>query len=125
MIENMIWFLAGAVVTHIFSYLMTLGRSVLVLDQLQKNVAALFLISEHGLDQVLHLKYLAMQEAQRTDQNIVAQKYIDQMNIDSVKKTIMRNYCNTFPENYKHIMKYATWEEMSQYVEKTDKQEEK
>ena len=65
------------------------------------------------------LKYLAMQEADRSEQNIVAQKYIDQLNIDSIKKSIMRNYVTIFPNSYSHIMEYSTWEEMEQYINKT------
>ena len=61
---------------------------------------------------------MAMEEANRTEQNITAQKYIDQLNIDSIKKSIMRNYVQTFPEQYKHVMDYNDWEELEDYVNK-------
>ena len=64
-----------------------------------------------------------MQEAKRSEQNITAQKYIDQMNINSVKKTIMRNYLFSFPVSYKNILEYSTWEEMEIYVNETLQEE--
>ena len=63
------------------------------------------------------------QQQKRTEQNITAQKYIDQLNIDSIRKTIMKNYERTFPENYKHILEYSTWEEMESFVNKTVKEQ--
>ena len=56
-----------------------------------------------------------MKEANRTEQNITAQKYIDHTNVDSIRKTIMRNYLRQFPDNYRNILEYETWEEMEQY----------
>ena len=64
-----------------------------------------------------------MEEAKRTHQNITSQKYIDQMNIDSIRKTIMRNYVRTFPNQYEHSMEYTTWEEMEDYVNNITKEE--
>ena len=44
------------------------------------------------------------------------------MSLDSVRKTIMRNYLRAFPENYTHVMEYKTWEEMSDWVNDEVKQ---
>ena len=57
-----------------------------------------------------------MEEAKRSEQNIVAQKYIDQLNLSGVKKTIMRNYVASFPPSYHHVMEYSTWDELEDYV---------
>ena len=100
------------------NYLMVLGHSINVLKQTQQSCAALFVVSEQGLHEVLQLKYIAMEEAKRTEQNIIAQKYIDQLNIDSVKKSIMRNYVLSFPKSYHHVMEYTDWEELEMYVNK-------
>ena len=116
MLEYIIGFIAGVLVTYFFSYLMALGYSVNVIKQTQRSCAALFVTSEQGLLEILHIKYLAMEESGRSQQNITAQKYIDQMNIDSIRKTIMRNYVTVFPEGYKNVMEYSTWEEMEAYV---------
>jgi hypothetical protein len=95
---------------------LSLGHSVNVLMSAQRSCAALFIVSEQGLQEVLYLKYMAMEESGRSEQNVTAQKYIDQMGIDSVKKALMRNYVSTFPEGYKNIMEFTTWEEMSDWV---------
>jgi len=116
MLEYIIGFFAGIMVSWFFSYLMMLGHSINLLKQAQRSCAALFITSEQGLLEVLHLKYLAMEEANRSPQNITAQKYIDQMNINSVQKTIMKNYVRVFPGKYENIMDYSTWEEMEIFV---------
>ena len=57
-----------------------------------------------------------MEDAKRSEQNIIAQRHIDQMNLDSIKMTIMRNYVNSFPQSYKHTMEYSTWKEMENFI---------
>ena len=122
MLEYIIGFIAGVLMTYFMSYLMALGHSIAVIKQLQRSCAALFVVSEQGLLEILHIKYLTMEETGRSQQNITAQKYIDQMNIDSIRKSIMRNYVGTFPDSYKNVMEYSTWEEMEEYVNKALKE---
>ena len=125
MLEYVIGFVIGAFTAYFLSYLIALGHSISVLKQTQRSCAALFVVSEQGLQEILHLKYIAMEESGRSNQNITAQKYIDQMNIDSIRKAIMRNYVGVFPEQYKNIMKYSSWEEMEEYVNTTLQEGEK
>lgn len=115
----------GGVITYFLSYLMALGHSINVLKQTQKDCAALFITSEQGLQEIFHIKYIAMQEAKKSEQNVTAQKYIDQMSLKSVRKAIFRNYIGVFPVNYKHIMEYSSWEEMEDYVNSLIKSGEK
>tara|TARA_B100001123_G_C14769497_1_gene812087 strand:+ start:283 stop:663 length:381 start_codon:yes stop_codon:yes gene_type:complete len=125
MLEYTVCFIIGAMASHFLSYILSLGYSISVLKNLQKSCAALFLLSEQGLQEVLYIKYMTMEDIGRSDQNITAQKYIDQMNIDSVKKSIMRNYNSSFPSSYENIKEYSTWEEMEEYVNKQLAQGEK
>jgi hypothetical protein len=116
MLTNFIWFMVGAMVTWFFNYIMGLGHSVVLLKQTQQSCATLFTTSEQGLQEILQLKYIAMEEAKRSEQNIISQKYIDQLNIDSVKKSIMRNYVEQFPSAYVSAIEYKSWEELEEYV---------
>lgn len=116
MIENIIWFAIGLIVSQLFKYVMSLGSSIVILNQTQQSCAALFILSARGLQQVLELKYIELSDAQKSEQNIMAQRHIDQLNVESVKAAIMRNYVNVFPSSYKHIMEYSTWNEMEDFV---------
>ena len=116
MIENIMWFVIGMIVSQLFKYIMSLGLSVIILKQTQQSCAALFTLSAHGLQQVLEIKYIEMADAKKSEQNIMAQRHIDQINVESVKAAIMRNYVGTFPSSYKHIMEYSTWNEMEDFV---------
>ena len=118
MVENISWFIIGMVVSQLFKYVMSLGLSISILNQTQKSCAALFLLSEQGLQQILELKYIEMKEARRSDQNILAQRHIDQVNLDSIRTSIMRNYVNSFPQSYKHIMEFSTWKELEDFINK-------
>ena len=122
MLEYLFCFFIGMVTTLFFNYVAAIGHSITVLKQTQRSCAALFVASEQGLLEVLYLKYLAMEEADRSEQNIIAQKYIDQINIDSIKKSIMKNYVTTFPSSYQNILEYSTWEDMESYVDRTMKE---
>ena len=116
MIENISWFIIGMVTSQLFKYVMSLGWSIAILKQTQKSCASLFLLSEQGLQQILELKYIEMKEAKRSEQNIIAQRHIDQINLNSVRDSIMRNYVNSFPQSYKHTMDYSTWKEMENFI---------
>jgi len=118
MLINTICFLSGMILMRVLQSLISLGYAVNVIKQTQQSCASLFMSSEQGLFEVLNLKYLAMKEANRSNQNIIAQKYIDQLNIESVKKSIMRNYVGTFPEAYNHLLEFSNWEELEDYVER-------
>ena len=117
MLIKILCFLSGMIVMWLLNYFLGVGHSINLLKQTQRSCAALFITSEQGCHEILQLKYLAMVEADRSDQNIISQKYIDQLNVDSIKKSIMRNYVGTFPSSYHHIMEYTTWEELEQYVD--------
>ena len=118
MLTNTLCFLGGMITMYALSYVASIGHSINVLKQTQQSCAALFVASEEGLQQILFLKYLAMEEADRSSQNITMQKYIDQLNIDSIKKSIMRTYVETFPGAYSHALEYKSWEELEEYVNK-------
>ena len=122
MIEYLLVFSLGVVFSYFFTYVMSLGHSVNILKTTQRSCAALFIISEQGIQEILHLKYIAMEESGRSQQNITSQKYIDQMSLDSVRKTIMRNYTRSFPESHSHLMEYTSWEEMADWVNEEIKQ---
>ena len=117
MLTNIICVVGGMIVMWCLNYIMSTGHSVNILKQAQRNCAALFITAEQGIQEILVFKYLAMQEADRSEQNITAQKYIDQMSIKSIQSAIMRNYVNSFPSNYKHLIEYTTWEELEEYVD--------
>lgn len=122
MLENIIWFAIGMIVSQLFKYVMSLGLSVIILNQTQESCAALFTLSSLGLQRVLELKYIEMADSERSEKNIMAQRHIDQINVESIKSSIMRNYINSFPSSYKHTMQYSTWKEMENFVyNKTNK----
>ena len=121
MLENLLYLITGMIITLLFNYVLGIGASVLILKQVQKSCAILFVTSAQGLQEILELKYMAMREANRSDQNVMAQRYIDQMNIDSIKATIMKNYTNVFPSSYENIMEFSNWEELEKYVNNTFK----
>jgi len=121
MLENLLYLITGMIITLLFNYVLGIGASVLILKQVQKSCAILFVTSAQGLQEILELKYMAMREANRSDQNVMAQRYIDQMNIDSIKATIMKNYTNVFPSSYENIMEFSNWKELEKYVNNTFK----
>ncbi len=122
MLEYIIGFVMGIVVTWFLNYIMALGHSINVLKSTQRSCAALFITCEQGLQEILYIKYLTMEETGRSQQNVTSQKYIDQMNIESVKKSIMRNYNSMYPSSYEHIKEYSSWEDMEAWVTKEIKQ---
>tara|TARA_R110002110_G_scaffold3150_3_gene16202 strand:- start:3517 stop:3939 length:423 start_codon:yes stop_codon:yes gene_type:complete len=123
MLIKLLCFFTGMVSAWIFSYVLGVGYSINVLNRAQRSCAALFMTCEDGVQQILHLKYIAMEESAKSEQSITAQKFIDQINLDGVKKTVMKNYVNSFPVTYHHIMEFETWDELQDYINEIAKQE--
>tara|TARA_R110000822_G_scaffold148086_2_gene287019 strand:+ start:601 stop:1032 length:432 start_codon:yes stop_codon:yes gene_type:complete len=118
MLINFMWFIIGMAIMWCLNYFMGQGRSALLLHQTQKDCAILFTSCHQGLEEVYELKYLAMREAERSEHNLAAQQHIDKININNIKKVIMRNYVTQFPNSYRHVLEYNTWEELEDYVNK-------
>jgi hypothetical protein len=116
MLTNLLCVIGGMIMMRCLSFLLGLGHSVNILKETQQGCALMFTSCEQGVQEILQLKYMAMKEADRSEQNIIAQKYIDQMNVTSLKDSIMRNYIATFPPSYSSVMEYQTWEELADYV---------
>jgi len=108
----------GMFIMYLLSYVTSIGHSINVLKQTQQGCSALFIQCEQGLQETFQLKYIAMVEAEKSEQSITAQKYIDQLNLQSLKTSIMRNYVEVFPVAYRNVMEYSTWEELEDYVNK-------
>jgi len=118
MLINLVCFVSGLLIMWCLNVLMALGHSVVLLKQTQHDCALLFTVCHQGLMEVLELKYLSMQEAKRSEQNIIAQRHIDQVNIQSIQGAIIRNYINVFPESYSHVLQFSNWRELEDYVNK-------
>jgi len=116
MLINFMWFIIGILTMWFLNYFMGLGYSSLLLKQTQQDCAMLFTSCQQGLEEVYELKYLAMREADRSEHNLAAQRHIDKVNISNIKKVIMRNYVTQFPNSYKHVLEYKTWEQLEDYV---------
>jgi len=118
MLINLVCFVSGLLIMWCLNVIMALGHSVVLLKQTQRDCALLFTVCHQGLMEVLELKYLSMQEAKRSEQNIIAQRHIDQVNIKSIQGAIIRNYINVFPESYSHVLQFSNWRELEDYVNK-------
>lgn len=116
MLINIASFLIGMIVMWCIQYLQLLGSTIYILKDVQRNIAAMFVASETGIQEILQLKYIAMKEAKRTEQNITAQMHIDQVSVQSLRKAVMTNYVSAFPSSYLSAIEYTSWEEMADYV---------
>ena len=116
MLINILSFFIGMAVMWCLHYLYFIGSVIYVLKEVQRNIAAMFVTSETGLQEILQLKYIAMKEANRSEQNITAQQHIDQVSIESLRTAVMRNYVACFPKSYSTAIEFTTWEEMANYV---------
>jgi hypothetical protein len=93
------------------------GTGVIVLKNVQKSIAMMLIMCEQGIQEILELKYISMKDSDRSEQNIIAQRHIDQMNVDSIRKTVVRNYVNSYPPQYMHSIEFTNWKELEQFVD--------
>ena len=77
---------------------------------LTKNIQA-----THEIQQLKHIHYELLE---RDEKYIEFQKTIDEREIKSLKNTVIRNYINSVPPRYNHLIKFSDWDSAMLYLNK-------
>lgn len=116
MLYNIVSFLIGMVAMWCLMKIYYLGSAIMILKEIQKSIAMMLIVCEQGVQEVLELKYISMKEANRSEQNIIAQRHIDQVNVDSIRSAVMRNYVSSYPAEYSNTIEFTNWRELESFV---------
>ena len=116
-------FLMGALFAMFLNYLINTGYAVIMM---KRAISDCLLFMAKSLQEVYEIKYLkeeALKIAGRDDKYIEWQKRIDEKEIQSIKRTCIRNFINSIPPRYNHLIKFHDWNTAMNYIDKIIKEE--
>tara|TARA_E500000331_G_C16882331_1_gene551048 strand:- start:102 stop:497 length:396 start_codon:yes stop_codon:yes gene_type:complete len=108
---NVIWGQALGLGYGLVSFQNSITDALLMLT---KNIQATYEIQQ--------LKHLHYELLERDEKYIEFQKKIDEREITSLKNTVVRNYINSVPPRYNHLIKFNDWNSAMLYLDKSLKE---
>tara|TARA_B100000242_G_C42985456_1_gene457403 strand:+ start:655 stop:1038 length:384 start_codon:yes stop_codon:yes gene_type:complete len=115
-------FLCGIVFHIIWNWVMNTGYSMMIM---KRSINDCVIFMAKNLQNVYEIKYLkeeAMRLVGRDEKYIEWQAKVDQKEIDSLKSTCIRNFINSIPPKYNHLIEFRDWDSAMEYINKTIKE---
>tara|TARA_R100001510_G_C7631584_1_gene190327 strand:+ start:317 stop:712 length:396 start_codon:yes stop_codon:yes gene_type:complete len=114
--------LFGFVLGYLFAvfiiYILNLGRTILILKQLQYIVAAIFTYMEECMLEATLYKEMAMDESDISEKAKKARRVLNQNTIKTIQDNSMKGFLVRWPSAFDNMLDYRTWEQMKSYIEK-------
>jgi hypothetical protein len=114
----LIGFIIGFIVSRCLTYLLNLGRGVLILKQLQYIVAGVFTYIEECMLEATIYKEIAMDESNLSEKEKKARRVLNNNTIKTIKDNSLKGFLNLWPSSYDNMLEYRDWNQMKSYVER-------
>ena len=115
-------FLFGVAFHIMWNWLLNTGYRIVMM---KRAINDCIIFMAKNLQNVYEIKYLkeeAMRLSGRDDKYIEWQAKIDEKEIKSLKNTCIRNFVNSIPPKYNHLIEFHDWESAMEYINKTVKE---
>ena len=96
--------MAGVIIIRIWDYLYATGAIVLAVKSCIKDSAIMIAKNVQSIQEVNHLKYIALEMSDKDEKYIQFQKAMDTRELHSMKNTTIRNFINSIPPKYNHLI---------------------
>ena len=116
-------FLFGVCFNMLWNYLMNLGSTIVMM---RTAINDSLIVMAKNIQDVYEIKYLkeeAMRLVGRDDKYIDWQSEIDRRQINSLKTSCIRNFINSVPTKYNHLVKFDDWDSAMEYIDSVIKEE--
>ena len=119
----MFGFLFGVLFHIIWNYLVNAGYGIIMIKSAIKDCVVLMAKNLQNVYEMKYLKEEAMRLAGRDEKYIEWQRKVDEREINSLKRTCIRNFINTVPSKYNYLITFHDWDTALEYIDKTIKEE--
>ena len=102
---------------------MNLGSTIVMM---RTAINDSLIVMAKNIQDVYEIKYLkeeAMRLVGRDDKYIDWQSEIDRRQINSLKTSCIRNFINSVPTKYNHLVKFDDWDSAMEYIDSVIKEE--
>ena len=111
-------FLCGILFNVIWGNAVGLGYGSISYRNSMIDSLLLFAKNIQSVHEIQQLKYMHYELLERDEKYINFQKMVDERELTSIKNTIVRNYINSVPKRYMHMIKFEDWNSAMLYLNK-------
>jgi hypothetical protein len=109
-------FIVGVVLTRLWYNVVGLGYASILMKRTINDCLLVMADNIQSSHESYEIKYEALKIAERDDKYIEFQKKIDKQQQRTLQKTIMRNFMNSVPRNYDHLVVFHDWDSAMKYL---------
>ena len=108
--------IAGIIILRIWDYLYVMGSIGLAMKTCMKDCILMLAKNIQSVYEINNLKYIALEMSDKDEKYIKFQKAMDTRELHSMKNTTIRNFINSIPLKYKHLVPFNDWGTAIDYV---------
>ena len=112
-------FIAGMVVSKIWSGFVTIGYSILMLKEVQLACLKLYKEVMSNVAMAQEVKYNFLVESGEDEKRVRVLKMVDSQTISTIKKSMVRTLINSTPKNLSTTIQYESWDEAMQILKES------
>lgn len=112
-------FIAGMVVSKIWSSFVTVGYSILMLKEVQLACLKLYKEVMSNVAMAQEVKYNFLVESGEDEKRVRVLKMVDSQTISTIKKSMVRTLINSTPKNLSTTIQYESWDEAMQILKES------
>lgn len=112
-------FIAGMVVSKIWSSFVTVGYSILMLKEVQLACLKLYKEVMSNVAMAQEVKYNFLVESGEDEKRVRVLKMVDSQTINTIKKSMVRTLINSTPKNLSTTIQYESWDEAMQILKES------
>ena len=101
----------------LFIYLFSLGSSVLLLKRVLAETLLFIANVVQDIYDLQALKRYELEESGRSDKQMELQKRIDEKEIDTFKRKVVRTIKVNFPSSFSHLIDFDDWDTLMKSIE--------
>jgi hypothetical protein len=121
--QYIIMFAIGWMCHAIWTYILNLGYSVLMMKRITYETAKFAARMAQISYEFYELKYLALRFANRGEDEVLLQKKIDTMEHDSIKESIVSTFIKSYPPKFINNLEFDNWDSMMDYLKKAGQEQ--
>ena len=112
----LMFFIVGYVTSHFVSWVMNLGRNVMMTKQTVVDCLRMAFFVNRKIIEAYQIRYLALRKSNRDEDEVSLQEKLDSMELQTMQNSIVKNLRNWIPSNQLSSYDFRTWEEAGEFL---------
>ena len=109
-------FVCGILFNVTWGYILGLGFGLMTFQSSMINSLLLLAKNVQSVYEIQQLKYLSYEMLDRDKKYIEFQKLVDEKELKSLRESLIRDYINSIPKKYGHLIKFHDWDSAMSYL---------